>query len=110
MHTQNKITAAGHTAGPWKAIGGRVDGPDCYPAPILIATCSLTHKVGENEANARLISAAPGLLEALEAICARIHGDFDHPALAAFGPLLNTEADIMSIASTALARAKGVQS
>jgi len=51
--------------------------------------------------------AGPELVTALEAICARIHGDFDHPALAAFGPLLNTEADIMSIASTALARAKG---
>lgn len=48
------------------------------------------------------------LLEALEAIEARISGTWDNPALVAFGPLsTNTDADCLSIARAAIAKANG---
>jgi hypothetical protein len=57
----------------------------------------------EAEANARLIAAAPKLLKAMTAIVARIQGDFDDPALVAYGELWpNSEADILRIARKAL--------
>ena len=58
-------------------------------------------------ANARLWAAAPDLVRALEAIKARIAGEFDNPSLEAFGPLsADTIADINSFASAALAKAR----
>lgn len=41
-------------------------------------------------------------VEALEAIAARINGEFDHPALMAFGPLGNTFEDVARITAAAL--------
>ncbi len=59
-----------HTPGPWKASGSRVDGPPSYPVPLIIASCSLTDKDGEEKANARLIAAAPELLALLSEFAA----------------------------------------
>ena len=42
------------------------------------------------------------LRTALEAIMARLEGNFDHPALVALGPLSTTTADIGTLASEAL--------
>jgi hypothetical protein len=43
------------------------------------------------------------LATALVAITARIEGEFDNPALVAFGPLMpNTDADVLRIAGAAL--------
>ena len=59
-------------------------------------------------ANARLIAAAPELLEALQAIQARINGNFDNPKLFAFGPLSTSAADdCLEIAHAAIAKATG---
>jgi hypothetical protein len=61
-----------------------------------------------HEANARLIAAAPDLLAALEAVASRISGEWDNPALVAFGPLsVDTEADCSAIARSAIAKARG---
>lgn len=54
-----------------------------------------------------LIMAAPELLEALEAIQARINGDFDNPSLLKFGTLDKLDGDCGSIASAAIAKAWG---
>ena len=45
--------------------------------------------------------------EALRAIQARIVGEFDNPALVAFGPLTSPDLDIYAIAGAALAAAEG---
>ncbi len=55
--------SAKHTPGPWKEVGGRaVFGPD----HIVICRCgNYSKSIMEDEANARLIAAAPDLLDAL---------------------------------------------
>lgn len=66
-----------HTPGPWyidedcKVWGNSqcVDGSDCGMCQIPVAT-SLAEDDGQEEANARLIAAAPELLFALKAIIA----------------------------------------
>ncbi len=46
------------------------------------------------------------LIEALFAVGARINGDFDHPALVAYGPLLpDTETDCLAIVVKSLEKA-----
>lgn len=66
-----------HTPGPWKALKATVRGEttewfvtdDDDEGVAVIASC-VTDKTGEpSEANARLIAAAPELLEALEGLC-----------------------------------------
>jgi hypothetical protein len=64
MTTTTQNQQAQHTPGPWEANGSRVDVPPAYPVPLIIATCSITHDGGQDAANARLIAAAPELLEA----------------------------------------------
>lgn len=56
----------------------------------------------EAEANACLIAAAPELLETLEAIVARIKGEFDNDSLMYMGPLGVTGEDIYRIARKAI--------
>ena len=55
----------------------------------------------------RLRNINTGLLAALEAVRARINGEWDHPALVAFGALGNCEADLLAIIAPAIAEAKG---
>lgn len=47
------------------------------------------------------------LINALDAIRARLKGEFDNPNLLAFGPLLTTEVDCLDIAERAITKAKG---
>lgn len=55
---------------------------------------------------ARTATAAPELLEALEAILARLNGEYDHPSLVKFGPLdINGDADVTALAEAAIAKA-----
>lgn len=58
-------------------------------------------------ANARLIASAPELLSALNAIVARIQGDWDHPDLVRYGPLQLASHDCLEIARAAIAKAEG---
>jgi hypothetical protein len=53
-----------HTQGPWKAIGSRVFS-ETYLTKTPIATIHAKPEIGVQTANARLIAAAPNLLEAL---------------------------------------------
>ena len=55
-----------------------------------------------------LITAAPKLLEALQAIYARLQGEYDHPALVKYGLLLtDSDEDILNIAGAAIEEAEG---
>lgn len=64
--------------------------------------------IGELNATTTLLAAAPDLLEALEAIQARIKGEYDNPALRKVGPLSSSvDEDIEWIASQAINKAKG---
>lgn len=58
---------ASHTPGPWHVHGGEI-GPS--PDETIAVVCALSGNDGdmEEEANARLIAAAPDLLAALEAV------------------------------------------
>src|SRR4029077_4657720 len=58
--------------------------------------------------DAILATASPTMLRALEAVKARINGEFDHPSLKKFGPLSpNTTTDCLYIVEAALAKATG---
>lgn len=93
-----------HTPGPWKLIGSRDSGftvhaslPDDAGDTDILAVCRNISR-DTNEANARLISAAPELLQALETfigiypLASRMHPDV---------------AIALSQANAALALAKG---
>ena len=105
--------ATEHTAGPWHVTehGVREQEFEIRTADDerhVAAIYGPTDK--EDVANARLIAAAPELLAALDAIRARLAGEFDHPALSAVGPLATERGDVDYIASTAIAKARGGQS
>jgi len=103
-----------HTPGPWHV--GDLAAPNLAgrnalvyaPSGYAVADAKIFHckfGVPEMEANARLIAAAPDLLEALEAIRARIDGEWDNPALVKFGGLRDTKEDIHALATEAIAKA-----
>lgn len=69
------MSAPSFTPGPWIVLGNSVGGPAIYTADKSnaiadVRTCGGVHVGGpqhpETQANARLIAAAPDLLEALE--------------------------------------------
>ena len=82
---------AGHTPGPWAVSEApnsfaRVTGPTEY-ADALVADCKSQYRTHEEQAaNARLIAAAPDMLEALKAIIAITGADDNYPE----GPAGNT--------------------
>jgi len=59
-----------HTLGPWTNNGGRIEADNAFTSyPRVIATVgTINEQSPTNTANARLIAAAPALLEALEAL------------------------------------------
>ena len=83
--------SAGHTPGPWTAI----DRSHVYTEGLqLVAVAQHGRSV---EANARLIAAAPELLEALQAIVERVNG----------GSSYRMGADVDGLARAAIAKATG---
>lgn len=66
------MTATQHTSGPWKTGKGNPSSKLVYTADgkRLIASCNTPEMMahGDEEANARLLAAAPDLLEALEIV------------------------------------------
>ena len=105
-----------HTPGPWhiarETFGEdkRIVG-DCnvvrMSGPCDAVVVSLGADMAEQNANARLIASAPDVLAALEAIRARTHGEYDHPALVAYGPLSDVVTDCAIIAHAAIQKARG---
>ena len=72
-----------HTPGPWRIgdAGNTVFGPKTdRPSPQTIATLGVI----DHAANARLIAAAPEMLDALRAVWAEADGDWksEHPTAA----------------------------
>ncbi len=120
-----KIGTVKHTPAPWVAkrdgIHGnaiRILGPNFqgiagtgnYIAKMAWTSenADCTDTSPEILANACLIENSPDMFEALEAIQARVNGDYDHPALLKFGPLShNIQADIALMATRAITKAKG---
>ena len=78
-------TTTKHTPGPWVAsndlchVFGR-SGWSVGPHGVTTAVCGDTPPAEEQEANARLIAAAPELLEALECVTGLIAWARDHGA------------------------------
>lgn len=104
MTTQSK-----HTPGPWRVRNDAKDWAIIGAEPSWVT--AVDKRNHSAEANAHLIAAAPDMLRALEAIRARIDGDWDHPSLVAMGPL-NTDIilDCARYADAAITRARGGQS
>ena len=73
--TQHAEISPGHTPGPWDAIWWDADGlyvgKEDTSAPVDVVACIESN----NEADARLIAAAPDLLEALERLADRFAFD-----------------------------------
>ena len=85
---------AQHTPGPidWSTV----------KAPNVIAAYPAAHAEIVRRWNTH-----EAMKEALRAIQARIVGEFDNPALVAFGPLTSPDLDIYAIAGAAIAAAEG---
>jgi hypothetical protein len=82
MNTTEQKTK--HTLGPWQVKGGRwgyeiqTPEPNKQGALTIVASQSTAHRDGdENDANARLIAAAPEMLEALQAVADAYQRMFD---------------------------------
>ena len=70
------MSAAAFTPGPWRVLVVRGDGSGASEiwagsSTIRVANCSVSRSIGRpvQRANARLMAAAPALLEKLEACC-----------------------------------------
>lgn len=55
-----------HTPGPWEFVDAALVGPKIDDKPIWLRPVILRSETGINEANARLIAAAPELLTVLQ--------------------------------------------
>ena len=105
MTTAKQQTTASHTPGPWR-YETSTRTIRSVPSNYWLASMNNWDGAVNNEVNARLIASAPELLKALQAIQARIVGDFDNPALLDYGPLgVKSLADIRNISKTAIAKA-----
>ena len=104
-----------HTPGPWAVrnheIISTTERPEWadedYPDERTCIVSLLGAMGGEDTvADARLMAAAPKMLRALEAVEARIHGVYDHPALMEYGPLhTDSDKDVLRIAEEAIKKA-----
>jgi len=84
--------------------GHGINGPDEYRTRL--ATFTEAGKAYPGLGN--LLEAAPELLATLEAVRARINGEFDHPELVKMGPLMaDSDDDILAWCAAAIAKAKG---
>lgn len=61
-----------HTQGPWEFVDNSLVGPKIDNKPVWLRPVILRSETGIAEADARLIAAAPDLLEALELLL-RLH-------------------------------------
>jgi len=98
-----------HTPGPWYAIGRMVEVGDddhadiCSTNPDLFGQGHRAPPIEEQQANARLIAAAPDLLEALEAMVEHFATPTSERSAASYG---KTKAQVADEARAAIAAAK----
>lgn len=102
---ETKQTGVGHTPGPWSVLG-RVTAGLAYSAvggkTLLARVYSEAYRdVAEEEANARLIAAAPDLLTALAALIA------DHDDTYDGEPMTGEKALALEAGRAALSKAEG---
>jgi len=91
-----------YTPGPWEQVGNLIRTEFAGEGGWLVAACE--HSLPQHEANARLIAAAPDLLEALE----RMAGAFvPHPRDDTEG--WREEHEACELARAAIAKATGAQ-
>ncbi len=86
--------------------GHGINDVDSYGSRIATLSDSYKHTTA-GEHYGRLFAAAPDMLEALTAIQARLHGEWDNPALVKFGPLGDSLGDVNAIVRAAIAKAEG---
>lgn len=94
-----------HTPGPWTSVD---NGNAEYHSWVVLD--DLNHIIARcpKEHNARLIAAAPYMLNALKALLARRNGVWDDPALLTFGPLThNVDVDCNYIILAGIKKATG---
>jgi hypothetical protein len=94
-----------HTPGPWLAVGSWVETADdkadiCNCSAESMGQERVARPPEEEEANARLIAAAPELLDALTKLCADCNGDN-------LGTVKAPRWAVLCAAETAIARATG---
>ena len=87
-----------HTPGPWRVAGRRTFGPSTGARDITHTVVAMPHPNGEwevigvrsanEEADARLIAAAPDMLEALEAMLAMYESAPEYPTMAEIDEML----------------------
>ena len=98
---------SGHTPGPWTMGVMEEDGPWCVGNSECVALAKMTGAPGpHHEANARLIAAAPELLEALEKIASEESTTWDED-LMEHVPVPMDEEEMAEIARNAIAKATG---
>lgn len=81
------MASASHTPGPWALDRSRI-----YGENMLVASVAYFRDTSLEEANARLIAAAPDMLEALRLLADNIEAAF--PGLKRMGPLVQARAAI----------------
>ena len=110
---------SGHTSGPWlkSTIGRRndgsiavmsKDGPVAYANLLRYVKRGTAHSINdaESESNARLIAAAPELLEALKR-CAELLDDYSDVNDGEDGPRPNRAMSLLTDVEDAIAKAEG---
>jgi hypothetical protein len=90
------MSTTSHTAGPWKAVAGLYNWNVTTSAkPRTFNICTINADRAEQDANARLIAAAPDLLAALKAM------------MVTESELRDVNCTVMQNAFAALAKAEG---
>jgi hypothetical protein len=101
---------SGHTPGPWHATPSPKGGHNIYDADNNVPAIARTYRIADDatvEANARLIAAAPDLLEALQIIVANARMVPDPTMDGATDCFAVPLGDIEIVAHAAIAHATG---
>jgi hypothetical protein len=93
-----------HTKGPWKVCGAKQESLSIRADHHGVICDIPGYGVGARMANADLIAAAPDLLEACRALI-----DYDEMSEGDDGALIMHYADMLRLARTAIAKARGDQ-
>jgi hypothetical protein len=102
-----------HTPGPWLRIGTNIGTPDGGIIASMSIMSIVSMEKGERDANARLIAAAPELLDTLIGLVEMcvMHGDFSNGVTDPTGGTIDEgvirAGEVIRAASAAIAKATG---